>query len=166
MQEWADRRKDDRRPQKALEATEAWLASPTTDVLKVVKGAAKDCTAARNETFGDGHRVPQAARHVAWTCGADDASGIFDAIQSTEEELLAQVEQSLNRDSESEEEEEFGSPPEEETGPPPEDLKRIEHLFEQSRQSRKRAYELKAELDRLGVFKEYEDRFLDLFKKS
>jgi hypothetical protein len=26
--------------------------------------------------------------------------------------------------------------------------------------------ELKQELDRLGVFKEYEDRFLDLFKSS
>src|SRR5690606_20421778 len=29
LQEWADRRKDDPRPQKALDATEAWLASPT-----------------------------------------------------------------------------------------------------------------------------------------
>src|SRR5262245_36342415 len=71
--------------------TEAWLASPSPDALKAVKGAAKDCTAARNETFGDGHRVPQAARHIAWTCGAEDASGIFDAIQSVEEELLARI---------------------------------------------------------------------------
>jgi hypothetical protein len=31
---------------------------------------------------------------------------------------------------------------------------------------RSKAFELKQELDRLGVFKEYEDRFLDLFKKS
>jgi hypothetical protein len=91
LEEWADRRKEDRRPQKALEMTEAWLASPTVEALKAVKGAAKDCTAARNETFGDGHRVPQAARHVAWTCGADDSSGIFDAIQSVEEELLARI---------------------------------------------------------------------------
>jgi hypothetical protein len=91
VQEWADRRKEDRRPQKALEMTEAWLANPTADALKAVKNAAKDCTAARNETFGDGHRVPQAARHVAWTCGADDSSGIFDAIQSVEEELLSRI---------------------------------------------------------------------------
>lgn len=91
LEEWADRRKDDRRPQRALEAAEAWLASPGADTLKAVKSAAKDCTAARNETFGDGHRVPQAARHVAWTCGADDAEGIFDAIQSVEEELLARI---------------------------------------------------------------------------
>jgi uncharacterized protein len=27
-----------------------------------------------------------------------------------------------------------------------------------------KAFELKQELDRLGVFKEYEDRFLDLFR--
>jgi hypothetical protein len=91
LQEWADRRKDDLRPQKALEATEAWLAAPSAEALKVVKNTAKDCTAARNETFGDGHRVPQAARHVAWTCGADTPEGIFDAIQSVEEELLARI---------------------------------------------------------------------------
>lgn len=91
LQEWADRRKDDLRPQKALDTTEAWLASPTTEALKVVKNAAKECTAARNETFGDGHRVPQAARHIAWTAAAEDASGIFEAIQSVEEELLSRI---------------------------------------------------------------------------
>lgn len=91
LEEWAERRKEDLRPQKALEATEAWLASPTAEALKAVKAAAKDCTAARNETFGDGHRVPQAARHIAWTASAEDASGIFDAIQSVEEELLARI---------------------------------------------------------------------------
>ena len=31
---------------------------------------------------------------------------------------------------------------------------------------RAKAIELKQELDRLGVFKDYEDRFLDLFKKA
>jgi hypothetical protein len=91
LQEWAERRKEDLRPQRALDAAEAWLASPTPDALKAVKNAAKDCTAARNETFGDGHRVPQAARHVAWTCGADSAEGIFEAIQSVEEELLSRI---------------------------------------------------------------------------
>jgi hypothetical protein len=30
---------------------------------------------------------------------------------------------------------------------------------------RSRAFELKQELNRLGIFKEHEDRFLDLFKK-
>ena len=41
----------------------------------------------------------------------------------------------------------------------------IEQLFEQARQDRSKAYELKRELDRLEVFDDYEDRFLDLFKK-
>ena len=45
------------------------------------------------------------------------------------------------------------------------DEQRIERLFEQALKDRASAYELKRELDRLSVFKEYEDRFLDLFKK-
>lgn len=40
----------------------------------------------------------------------------------------------------------------------------IERLFEASRKDRARASELKAELDKLGIFDQYEDRFLDLFK--
>jgi len=43
---------------------------------------------------------------------------------------------------------------------------RIEGLFEQAGKERAKAFELKQELDRLGVFKDYEDRFLDLFKKA
>ena len=41
---------------------------------------------------------------------------------------------------------------------------RIEELFERAAQDRSKAFELKRELDRLGLFKQYEDRFLDLFK--
>lgn len=44
--------------------------------------------------------------------------------------------------------------------------RRIETLFEQARRDRSRAMELKNELDRMGAFKEYEDRFLDLFRKA
>ncbi len=43
---------------------------------------------------------------------------------------------------------------------------RIEALFEQVKKDRSKAFELKRELDRLGIFKDYEDRFLDLFKKA
>lgn len=45
------------------------------------------------------------------------------------------------------------------------DRQRIEELFEQARRDRSRAYELKQELDRLKVFHDYEDRFLNLFKE-
>jgi proteasome assembly chaperone (PAC2) family protein len=46
------------------------------------------------------------------------------------------------------------------------DERRIEGLFEQALKQRSKAFELKQELDRLGAFKVYEDRFLDLFKKA
>ncbi len=42
----------------------------------------------------------------------------------------------------------------------------LERLFAQASQDRSKAYELKLELDRLNVFREYEDRFLDLFKQD
>jgi proteasome assembly chaperone (PAC2) family protein len=44
------------------------------------------------------------------------------------------------------------------------DQRRVEALFEIARTDRSRAYELKQELDRLKIFAQYEDRFLDLFK--
>jgi proteasome assembly chaperone (PAC2) family protein len=39
----------------------------------------------------------------------------------------------------------------------------LERLFKQASNDRSKAFELKRELDRLDVFREYEDRFLDLF---
>jgi proteasome assembly chaperone (PAC2) family protein len=42
----------------------------------------------------------------------------------------------------------------------------IERLFEAARADRARAMDLKRELDRLGVFKTYENRFLDLFRRA
>ncbi len=44
--------------------------------------------------------------------------------------------------------------------------RRIEELFDQANHDRSKAFQLKQELDRLGVFEQYEDRFLDLFKKA
>jgi proteasome assembly chaperone (PAC2) family protein len=43
---------------------------------------------------------------------------------------------------------------------------RIEKLFQEARADRSRAVQLKTELDSLGVFGQYEDRFLDLFKRA
>lgn len=48
----------------------------------------------------------------------------------------------------------------------PGDRARIEALFDRAQLDRSRAFELKQELDRLQVFPRYEDRFLDLFKKT
>jgi len=80
-------------------------------------------------------------------------------------ELLSQVEQTYGPqvpvqeegyNPETAEEERLGSA----------EKQRIEELFEQVKKDRSKAFELKRELDRLGIFKDYEDRFLDLFKKA
>lgn len=86
------------------------------------------------------------------------------AIEVQLEAVLAQVEQSASPETPAEEE---GPAPEawEEKRLPSADQQRIDRLFEQAQQDRAKAFELKQELDRLGVFKEYEDRFLDLFRK-
>ncbi len=47
----------------------------------------------------------------------------------------------------------------------PKERQEIEGLFQAAIDDRSRAYELKQQLDQLGVFSEYEDRFLDLFKE-
>jgi hypothetical protein len=61
---------------------------------------------------------------------------------------------------------EFPEPePFEENGLSPEDRQLIDRLFEQAGTDRSKAYELKRELDRLGVFPEFENRFLDLFQR-
>lgn len=48
----------------------------------------------------------------------------------------------------------------------PKNQRRIETLFQQANEDREKAFKLKQELDRLGVFEEYENRFLDLFRKA
>jgi proteasome assembly chaperone (PAC2) family protein len=77
-------------------------------------------------------------------------------------DLLSQVEKTYGT------EEEAGYSPEaaEEEQVTSADIQRIERLFEQVKKDRSKAFELKRELDRLGLFKEYEDRFLDLFKQA
>lgn len=82
-------------------------------------------------------------------------------------ELLARVEQELTIKEESSVEEESAeeaTPAETETIDPAE-YERIEQLFQSAATNRSKAFELKQELDRLGLFKKYEDRFLDLFRK-
>jgi len=43
---------------------------------------------------------------------------------------------------------------------------KIEKLFQESQLNISKANELKVELDKWNVYKEYEDRFLDLFRKN
>ena len=87
------------------------------------------------------------------------------AIEEHLGQLLARVEEQMSQETRPDEEPSLAEPAEE-ARMPPEDERRIEELFKHARGDRSKAYELKSELDRLGVFKDYEDRFLDLFRKS
>ncbi len=80
-------------------------------------------------------------------------------------ELLSQMEQALGPQAATQEEAVEHEPAEVERLNP-EDERHLEQLFERAKSDRAVAYELKRELDRLGVYQEYEDRFLDLFKKT
>jgi proteasome assembly chaperone (PAC2) family protein len=80
-------------------------------------------------------------------------------------ELLERVEETTGQKLEPEAEE-FNSEPAEEERVSSADRRHIETLFGKASADRAAAFELKRELDRLGVFKEYEDRFLDLFKSA
>jgi uncharacterized protein len=96
-------------------------------------------------------------------------------VEQRLDEILHQVKAAIKRQARAAEEEELEeagnsgyaeeAAEEEEEGLSEADERRVEQLFEQARKDRSKAYELKRELDRLNVFSEYEDRFLDLFKQ-
>jgi proteasome assembly chaperone (PAC2) family protein len=95
-----------------------------------------------------------------------DFTELEEQIQAMNEklgELLAGVEHAFEEQIPQEEETFSADTPEEEKIPAGV-RRRIEELFAQAQLDRSKAYELKNELDRLGVFRDYEDRFLDLFK--
>lgn len=89
-------------------------------------------------------------------------------------EVLARVEERFgDRDDDEDEEGETAAaePEEAEEGEEPKPSSRrpsararVEELFAAAAADRSKAFELKQELDRFGLFREYEDRFLDLFK--
>lgn len=91
LPEWESKRPDDRRPQLALEATEAWLGAKTEDHVAQAKATAKDCTTAANETFGKDHHIAFAARGAAWAVTAKDCAPIWQGLRHVEQELLARV---------------------------------------------------------------------------
>ena len=79
----------------------------------------------------------------------------------------AETDATATDDDEGEDEDEESFPdPRAEPTPEPKQERRIEKLFTAAEKDRSKAFELKQMLDRLGVFKQYEDRFLDLFKKG
>ena len=103
-----------------------------------------------------------------------DLSGMQDhavQMQSQLLDLLARLRQDATAFAEQFELPDDSTPraPQPENEPPAIDVvtrERIEALFGAAGDDRNRAKELKHELDRLGVFGEYEDRFLDLFRNA
>jgi proteasome assembly chaperone (PAC2) family protein len=85
-------------------------------------------------------------------------------VEHTLSDFLKRMEHSLNEPQEPHEEAELAEEAPK-PGPGLRERRQIEELFTQASQDRSRAYTLKQALDRLGVFAEYEDRFLDLFKE-
>jgi proteasome assembly chaperone (PAC2) family protein len=98
-----------------------------------------------------------------------DFDELSEQVRAADEQigqLMSQVEAAMQQRAEPEEEEEtYDLGLTEEPKLSPEDEQRIERMFEEAAQDRSRAYELKRELDRLDVFQDYEDRFLDMFTK-
>jgi proteasome assembly chaperone (PAC2) family protein len=96
-----------------------------------------------------------------------DLAEIDDQARMVEDklgEILGEVEAAI-REGTSEDE---GYTPEvaEDEGLSNESRQQLDALFEEARKDRSKAYVLKRELDRLNVFKDYEDRFLDLFRRQ
>ena len=100
-----------------------------------------------------------------------DFSRIDQQAEEMDDRLSNLLERMNERGEDEDEESGFSVPEVSDTGEGEQELEaetrqRIEKLFQQAHQDRSQAYELKKELDRLGVFEQYEDRFLDLFKKA
>jgi hypothetical protein len=99
-----------------------------------------------------------------------DLGGLAEQAKEVEQklgELLEKVQEVIEdqREQAPDEEEAVQLEPPGEEGPGPDETEHIERLFRQATKDRSQAYELKRELDRLNLYKDYEDRFLDLFKK-
>lgn len=100
-----------------------------------------------------------------------DFTELSEQARAVDEQLAGVVEHiqqamAQRQAAQEEEEEPWRASAEEEPSLSPEDEQLIENLFAQAEQDRSKAYELKRHLDRLEVFPEYEDRFLDLFKAT
>jgi len=96
----------------------------------------------------------------------------LEELQKQSEEISEQLGELLAKvQGEFREREPLAEEPEEaEPEPPPrlspDEERQIESLFAEARTNRSKAYELKQLLDRLQVFADYEDRFLDLFQQN
>ena len=87
------------------------------------------------------------------------------ALAMVEEQLKKLAIGSITEDQDEDEDKDF-SPPNKTPEIPPDVRRRIERLFKSAKKDKTIAHRLKEELDRWDLFKQYEDRFLDLFRDS
>lgn len=104
-----------------------------------------------------------------------EIQGQADTVEKGLLQLLEKMKESTRQQSENEgnplldlvKEDENGDDEDQGASDPDADTRRrIESLFELAHRDRDKAFRLKEELDRLGIFEQYEDRFLDLFRKA
>jgi uncharacterized protein len=98
---------------------------------------------------------------------------LIEAMEKMERSQEGGEESGTEEAEDEEEQQEESTPPAESAGTGKQEAKldyatrnRIERMFQESARDRSRAMKLKEELDRLGVFEQYEDRFLDLFRRA
>jgi proteasome assembly chaperone (PAC2) family protein len=103
--------------------------------------------------------------HIDLTELSEQAKEVEQKLGELLEKVQEALEQQQEPDGPAEEDGPEFEPAAADEGSSAENREFIEKLFRQAHQNRAKAYELKRELDRLGMFREYEDRFLDLFKK-
>lgn len=85
---WVEMRGKDMRPQQALEATRALMREASAANIAAVKEASKACTAAKQETYGQEHRVPESIREIAKAVLSKEGAPLFEALSLAEEELV------------------------------------------------------------------------------
>lgn len=142
-------------------------------------GIEAQCVMAEIPYFAAGAPNPKAARAALDVFCAQagievDTTELKEQGEQVDAQLAALLEKMKEAARQAPEDEgpEFGIPkPAEDEATPTPGLsfaarERIERLFEEARKDRATAFRLKEELDRLGVFEQYEDRFLDLFRKG
>jgi predicted ATP-grasp superfamily ATP-dependent carboligase len=97
---------------------------------------------------------------------ARDARLIGPQLEALHQRFLAEAAERGDEQDPGEAEMVLEEPAEESTPLDPETARQIEELFAAAEEDRAQAEALKAELDRLGIFEDYEDRFLDLFRRA
>lgn len=144
------------------------------------EGLPAECVMAEIPYFAAGAPNPKAAKAALETfCALADLHIDLTELEEQGRQVDEQLEELLERMKEatrqehepSEFEESAFMDPDAESEPEEEKLdyasrQRIERLFDEAKRDRSKALHLKEVLDRLGVFGQYEDRFLDLFRRA